>query len=80
MPDEKWPREESQRMAILEDFDSESQWGDRRQEIVFIGASMDEAAIALQLDMALLTDDEWRRYEQQYEVVRTDQELGNLSL
>lgn len=68
MPDDEWPVEESQRVAILGDYDPEGWWGDRRQEIVFIGASMDEAAITMQLDMALLTDKEWCRYEQQYGV------------
>jgi len=32
------------------------------QEIVFIGAGMDEAAISKQLDAALLTDEELRKY------------------
>ena len=32
------------------------------QEIVFIGAGMDEAAICKQLDGALVTDDEFERY------------------
>ena len=67
-PDEKWPSRKSQRDLLLEDFDSEGPWGDRRQEIVFIGASMDEAAIMAQLDMALLTNDEMERYEQQYKI------------
>ena len=34
----------------------------RVQEIVFIGAGMDEAAICKQLDGALLTDEEFERY------------------
>ena len=32
------------------------------QEIVFIGAGMDEAAIGRQLDGALVTDEEFERY------------------
>ncbi len=32
------------------------------QEIVFIGAGMDEAAIGKQLDGALVTDEEFERY------------------
>jgi G3E family GTPase len=35
-------------------------WGDRRQEIVFIGAGLDEAAIRGALDAALAQDDGWR--------------------
>ncbi|MBM4269985.1 MAG: GTP-binding protein [Deltaproteobacteria bacterium] len=33
-------------------------WGDRRQELVFIGVEMDEAALRRRLDGALLTPDE----------------------
>ncbi len=36
----------------------EPQYGDRRQEIVFIGMQMDRAAIEARLDAALLTEDE----------------------
>jgi hypothetical protein len=35
------------------------QWGDRRQELVFIGIDMDEAAMRRALDAALLTDAEF---------------------
>lgn len=36
----------------------EEPWGDRRQELVFIGQAMDEADLRDQLDKALLTDEE----------------------
>jgi hypothetical protein len=39
------------------------------QEIVFIGAGMDDAAIAEQLDGALLTDGELQRYDQKWGLV-----------
>ena len=42
----------------------------RRQEIVFIGAGMDEAAISKQLDQALLTDAEMGEYDARYKHVR----------
>ena len=41
----------------------------RRQEIVFIGAGMDEAAISKQLDQALLTDAEMGEYDARYKHV-----------
>ena len=69
MPGEDWPPVPSQKDLILADFDSETPWGDRRQEIVFIGASMDEAAITAQLDTALLTDEEMQRYAEQHAVM-----------
>jgi G3E family GTPase len=64
VPKEEWPEEEGPKNSILADFDGE--YGDRRQEIVFIGAGMDESAICQQLDSALLTDDEMQQYSSQY--------------
>ncbi len=34
-------------------------WGDRRQELVFIGTDMDEKKVRKSLDLCLLTDDEY---------------------
>ncbi|KAF6258024.1 hypothetical protein COO60DRAFT_1165009 [Scenedesmus sp. NREL 46B-D3] len=61
VPDEEWPDAASgQRGIILADF--QPAVGDRRQEIVFIGAGMDEGKICAQLDSALLTDEELSVY------------------
>jgi len=64
--EEDWPEDPAQRGVILGDFDTEGKWGDRRQEIVFIGVKMSEDAIGKQLDSALLTDEEMQKYEQNW--------------
>ena len=60
MPDTEWPADGNQRAVILSDFDG--RYGDRRQEIVFIGSGMDRTGIEEALDSALLTDDELQKY------------------
>ncbi len=54
VPREHWPAEA---VAHIDEF-SEEPWGDRRQEIVFIGDEMDEPSIRARLDACLLRDDE----------------------
>lgn len=55
----------------MSDFDLTTDFGDRRQEIVFIGSGMDEAAISRQLDTALLTNEEMVKYNERYAEVRS---------
>eukprot|EP00195_Chlamydomonas_chlamydogama_P007941 CAMPEP_0202896436 /NCGR_PEP_ID=MMETSP1392-20130828/5445_1 /ASSEMBLY_ACC=CAM_ASM_000868 /TAXON_ID=225041 /ORGANISM="Chlamydomonas chlamydogama, Strain SAG 11-48b" /LENGTH=565 /DNA_ID=CAMNT_0049581799 /DNA_START=114 /DNA_END=1811 /DNA_ORIENTATION=- len=62
VPEEDWPEEEAQRNVVLQDFDVSTDFGDRRQEIVFIGVGMEEDKICAQLDGALLTDEEMAMY------------------
>jgi hypothetical protein len=50
----------------IQDFDAHTTYGDRRQEIVFIGVSMDEEKISAQLDGALLTEEEMGKYVQRW--------------
>lgn len=69
MPDEDWPSDPSQIQAVTADFDPSSRYGDRRQEIVFIGVNMQEAAICAQLDEALLSDAEMADYDERYKSV-----------
>jgi len=55
VPVERWPSEGSGR-AYLEEKWAEP-WGDRRQEIVFIGADYDWPALKRRLDACLITDE-----------------------
>ena len=65
VPRDDWPQVAAQRAVIESEFEG---WcGDRRQEIVFIGASMDEPAIRAQLDECLVTDDELTEYRQKFQ-------------
>jgi G3E family GTPase len=56
IPMDDWPDDPKDRSAILSEVEGE--YGDRRQEIVFIGRKLDEAALRAKLDAALLTDEE----------------------
>jgi len=67
VPNEYWPTAQGQRDIILADYDGDGDWGDRRQEIVFIGAGMDKEAIEQQLDGALLSEEEMEGYRGQYQ-------------
>jgi G3E family GTPase len=68
VPDSDWPGAQAQLDTVLADFDGGegSEFGDRRQEIVFIGAGMDRAAICAQLDSALLGEEEMGKYRERY--------------
>ena len=56
VPKDEWPCEQEDVDAIMRDFDGE--FGDRRQELVFIGVRMDQAAIIKLFDDCLLSDSE----------------------
>jgi len=51
-----WPTDPESLQLIASKMEGE--WGDRRQELVFIGIRMDEGAIRSSLDACLLTDEE----------------------
>ena len=61
VPRTEWPQE-PEVVAQIEK-ECEGDHGDRRQELVFIGIGMDEAALRAGLDRCLLTDAEWARPE-----------------
>lgn len=55
-PKERWPLDPESIAAAMSRY--EEPYGDRMQEIVFIGIDMDEASLRNQLDSCLLTQDE----------------------
>ena len=63
LPAEQWPDGELP-SELKEDFDG--LYGDCRQELVLIGVHMDEEAIRKKFDGALLTDDEYRQFQERY--------------
>jgi G3E family GTPase len=54
IPAERWPKDESVKAYMQERW--QEPWGDRRQEIVFIGAGIDWASLKAKLDAALIPD------------------------
>jgi len=77
MPDEHWPNDLEWRARILEKWGEP--WGDRRQEIVFIGQDMDVLAATAALDACLLTEveeqlgpDGWRTLPDPFPVWQTE--------
>ncbi|KGM06068.1 putative Zn homeostasis metal chaperone [Methylophaga thiooxydans] len=56
MPEQSWPQDEESKRIIMESW--EEPFGDMRQELVFIGQSLDEMQIRSMLDDCLLSDDE----------------------
>lgn len=61
IPDEAWPEDQDVRQSIENDF--QGSWGDRRQEIVFIGEGVDETELTAILDDCLLDDREMKQWE-----------------
>jgi G3E family GTPase len=60
LPESEWPEEGEVRDLVLSTF--EEPYGDRRQELVFIGQDMQAAAFTAALNACLLTDSELELY------------------
>ena len=58
-PEEEWPDDEELISEILSNFSGE--YGDRRQELVFIGQGLDHHRVEEILDCCLLTDHEFQQ-------------------
>ncbi|TDZ21764.1 putative metal chaperone YciC [Colletotrichum orbiculare MAFF 240422] len=48
---------------VHHDISKGGEWGDRRQELVFIGEKLDVAGLEAALDECLLSEEEWRRWQ-----------------
>ena len=79
IPRDEWPPGAAK---IIKGADWDKTYGDRKQEIVFIGAGMDREAITSALDGALLTDDEfaagpeaWEEYADPFDFFPYEDEL-----
>lgn len=64
VPREEWDMDDETRAGVNAQWDEET--GDRRQELVFIGAGMDEARLRDELDECLLTDDEMQMTDDEW--------------
>ena len=75
LPDTEWPADSETLSQIAEQ--SSQPWGDRRQELVFIGTDLGEPAMRAMLDQALLSDRElaegpasWAGYDDPFPIWR----------
>ncbi|KAJ5114341.1 hypothetical protein NUU61_000100 [Penicillium alfredii] len=72
VPDSAWPEDQEVRKSIQNDF--QGPWGDRRQELVFIGEGVDKARISAILDECLLDDQDMKKWEKVMKNTKLDLE------
>ncbi|KAL1799262.1 hypothetical protein ACET3X_003299 [Alternaria dauci] len=72
VPEEDWGADDDTLKAIRNDFEGE--WGDRRQEIVFIGEKLNIDGLTKRLDACLLTRSEMKRWEKIMQDEKLDDE------
>lgn len=83
-PREQWPDDPAFRAAV-ESLLQDQVYGDRRQELVFIGKEMNQAHVRELLDAALLTDEEmalgpeqWRAFPDPFPSIAELEEAATL--
>lgn len=62
VPRDEWPEDPDVIEAIRRDFDPDTPWGDRRQELVFIGNGINHELIRMTMNSCLLNDEEWSQW------------------
>ncbi|MCY1188090.1 hypothetical protein D9M73_291500 [compost metagenome] len=67
VPREQWPQDGESTSAILKVWSAE--YGDCRQELVFIGQQIDFSRLNADLDACLLSDSEWESGPQEWELL-----------
>ena len=78
-PEEEWPEDENEQSEIRRKFSGE--YGDRHQELVFIGQGLDQGLVEEMLDRCLLTDlefaegpDSWAKMDDPFPPIELETE------
>jgi len=81
VPKERWPTEDEEQKVIWKEW--QEPYGDRRQEIVLIGANLEQKKLTSLLDACLLTDRElssgesgWSRFKDPFSPWNTTEEIA----